>query len=154
MKKIGLVLLVVMMVVIPIPAENEKISTPSNRFFVLDNGLKVFLQTKDHIPLVNIVFAINLGSKDEDENTSGLVHLLEHLLLLGPTELHSADEINLEMRRYGCQFNAHTSHDSMTFELSLPAQYWEFGLSILEEKLFRFRFSQQLADKEKEIMSF
>jgi zinc protease len=123
-----------------------------HRLSVLDNGLSVFIQKRDAIPLVNIVFAINMGSKDETENTCGLIHLLEHLLLLGPSEFHTVDEINREMRRHGAQFNAHTSHDLMTFELSLPAQSWEFGLQILQEKLFHSRFTQQQLEREKEII--
>lgn len=49
--------------------------------FTLDNGLKVFLYERHNQPLVNIVAAVNAGSKDETDETSGLVHLLEHYIL-------------------------------------------------------------------------
>jgi zinc protease len=123
-----------------------------HKLSVLDNGLSAYIQKRDAIPLVHIVFAINMGSKDEDEKTSGLIHLLEHLLLLGPSEDHTVDEIIREMRGHGAQFNAHTSHDLMTFELSLPARFWEFGLQVLKEKLFHFKFTPQQLEREREII--
>jgi predicted Zn-dependent peptidase len=147
-KTIGIMIFVLLMAVGTVWAEG-----PPSKHYILDNGLSVYMQKRDHIPLVNIVFAVNVGSKDEDRNTNGIVHLLEHLILLGPTQFHTVDEINLEMRRHGGQFNAHTSHDLMTFQLSLPAQYWEFGLNMLKEKLFHLKLVREQVDKEKEIIS-
>jgi predicted Zn-dependent peptidase len=146
-KIIGIMIFVLLVAVGTVWAEG-----PPSKHYILTNGLSVYIQKRDHIPLVNIVFAVNLGSKDEDQNTNGIVHLLEHLILLGPTHFHTVDEINLEMRRHGAQFNAHTSHDLMTFQLSLPAQYWEFGLNMLKEKLFHLKLVRQQVDKEKEII--
>ena len=145
MKNIGIMIFVLLIAVGMLWAED-----PPSKHYILDNGLSVYIQKRDYIPLVNIVFAVNVGSKNEDQDTNGIVHLLEHLMLVGPTQSHSAEEINLEMRRHGVQFNAHTSHDLMTFQLSLPAQYWEFGFNILKEKLFHLKLIQPQVDKEKE----
>lgn len=147
MKTIGIMIFVLLIAVGTMWAEG-----PPSKHYILKNGLSVYIQQRDHIPLVNIVFAVNVGSKDEDQGTNGIVHLLEHLILLGPTQFHTVDEINLEMRRHGAHFNAHTSHDLMTFQLSLPAQYWEFGLNMLKEKLFHLKLVQQQVDKEKKII--
>lgn len=133
-------------------AGQEKETGSPGKFRLLDNGLAVFLQKRDKLPMVSFAFAVNVGSKDESPQTSGLVHLLEHLIFLGSTEFHSADELNLEMRRHGAQFNAHTGHDSMTFELSLPAQYWEYGLNLMKEKVFHLKFSARQLENEKKII--
>ena len=147
------VIAVIALMVSPLPAEEtETDSTSAYKFSVLDNGLAVVIQKRDNIPLVNLVFGINMGSKDEDANTSGMIHILEHLLLLGDTELHNSDELNREMRRRGAQFNAHTSHDIMTFEISLPAESWEFGLDLLKEKVFQYKFTPDQLAREKEII--
>jgi zinc protease len=52
------------------------ISAEPGRYFVLDNGLKVFLYEKRDVPLLHVVTAFDVGSKDETDETSGLVHLL------------------------------------------------------------------------------
>lgn len=133
-------------------ARQDTKTEPVSKYRLLDNGLAVFLQVRDNLPMVSFAFAVNVGSKDESPQTGGLVHLLEHLIFLGGTEFHSAQELNREMRRHGAQFNAHTSHDSMTFELSLPAQYWKYGLNLMKEKVFHLKFSPEQLEKEKKII--
>ncbi len=135
------------------PQESENNTTArKDKFFILDNHLVVYVQQRDHVPLVNIAFAVNVGSKNEDAGTSGMVHVLEHLIFLGETEFRTADEMNRDMRQHGVQFNAHTSHDLMTVEVSLPAQYREFGLRLIKEKVFHLKFSRERLEKEKKII--
>ncbi|MCK4363792.1 MAG: insulinase family protein, partial [Candidatus Aminicenantes bacterium] len=101
--------------------------TPANsqdknqKYFELDNGLKIFLLEKHTLPLINLVFAVNLGTKDESEETNGIVHVLEHYILFRGTEFRSGPEISQDIRRHGAYFNAHTSLDLATFEISLPS---------------------------------
>ena len=71
---------------------------------------------------------MDLGTKDESDETSGLVHILEHYILFRGTEFRSGSEISQDIRRHGAYFNAHTSLDLATFEMSLPAEYADFAL--------------------------
>jgi zinc protease len=118
----------------------------------LDNGMAVWMEERTNIPLVNFVIAVDVGSKDETDSTSGMIHILEHLIFLGETEFRDEGQLALQMRRHGAHFNAHTSHDMMTFEISLPSRYWEFGLSLLKEKIFHLKFSPDKLEKEKSII--
>ena len=52
-------------------------------YFTLDNGLQVLLQEKHGSGLTAMTLAIDLGTKDETDATSGYAHLLEHMLLFG-----------------------------------------------------------------------
>jgi predicted Zn-dependent peptidase len=124
----------------------------SSKYFVLDNGLKVFLLERHTLPLVNIVAAVNLGSKDETEDTNGLAHLLEHAILYRGTEFRSSSEIGQDIRCHGAFFNAHTGEDVSLFEISLPAEYTDFGLENQKEILFNLKLSQETLDKEKEVI--
>jgi len=154
MKKPIFFFIIIILAAIPLLTSNnkEKNIDSSYKFLVLDNGLPVVMERRDSIPLVNIVFAIDMGSKDEDAETSGMVHMLEHLLLLGDTRKNSSKEINRKMRSHGAYFNAHTSHDMMTFEISMPAEFWEFGIDIIKEKLFDYKFTTEQLTREKEII--
>jgi hypothetical protein len=60
-------------------------SEETAKYFVLDNGLKVFLLEKRNVPLINVAAAVGLGSKDETAETSGIVHILEHYILFRGT---------------------------------------------------------------------
>ena len=127
--------------------ESEKIKQ-----FELENGLKVFLYERHTVPLVNLVFAVNCGSKDETDDTSGIVHILEHYILFRGTEYRSGDQIAQEIRQHGAYFNAHTSRDLAHFEMSLPAEHVDFALQLQKEILFSLKLKQEDLDEEKQVI--
>jgi zinc protease len=123
-----------------------------SKFFELDNGLKVYLYERHILPLLNISAAVNLGSKDEQEETNGLVHFLEHSILFGGTEFRTGDEISKDIRRHGAYFNAHTDRDLITFDISLPAEYADFAFKNQKEILFNLKLIQEEIDEEKKVI--
>jgi zinc protease len=122
------------------------------KYLVLDNGLKVFLMEKRSIPLVNVVAAVDLGSKDETPETSGVVHVLEHYILFRGTEVRSGDDVGLDVRRHGAYFNAQTGNDLAFFEISVPVAAVDFALGNQREILFSLRITQDELDAEKEVI--
>jgi zinc protease len=122
------------------------------KYIVLENGLKVFLMEKRNVPLVNVVAAVDLGSKDETKETSGIVHVLEHYILFRGTEVRSGNEIGRDVRRHGAYFNAHTGNDLAFFEISVPAVAADFALGNQREILFRLKITQEELDAEKEVI--
>lgn len=120
--------------------------------FELGNGLKVFLLEKRGLPIVNVVVAVNMGTKDETKETSGLVHILEHCILFRGTELHPGYEISREARRHGAYFNAHTGQDLAFFEISVPSEQSDFALQNQKEILFSLDLKQDELEKEKNII--
>lgn len=124
----------------------------NNKYFVLENGLKVFLEEKTDIPLLHIGFGINVGSKNETDESSGLVHLLEHLILLGSSNTHSREQLVEKIRQNGLFFNAHTSHDLMTFAMSVPSVNTDAALDILREKVFDLKLTAEELEKEKKVI--
>jgi len=129
------------------PQEKE-----TEKQFTLDNGLKVFLYERHNLPLVNIVAAVNAGSKNETDETNGLVHLLEHYILFRGTEARSGSDIAGDIRRHGAYFNAHTGQDLAVFEISLPAESADFGLANQKEILFDLRIDDKELESEKEVI--
>ena len=127
-------------------------NTRKTKYSVLKNGMKIFLEERDSIPLVNLAIAVNVGSKDENSLTKGLVHILEHLILFRGTKNYSGDQIAEEMRKLGAYFNGHTDHDLTTFEISVPSDNIDFALNILKEVVFNLKLSQDELDKEKEVI--
>lgn len=123
-----------------------------SKYFELENGLKVFLYKRSTLPMINLVFAVNLGSKNESEETSGLVHILEHYILFRGTEFRSGSEISQDIRRHGAHFNAHTGRDLALFEMSLPSEYADFALQNQKEILFNLKITQEELDKEKKVI--
>ncbi len=122
------------------------------RSFSLGNGLQVFLYEKHDLPLVNIVTAVNVGSKDETDETSGFVHILEHCVLFAGTTSRSGEDVSRDVRAHGAYFNASTGQDVSVFEISLPAESADFGLRNQKEILFDFTLGQDKLDQEKAVV--
>lgn len=130
------------------PSQDKEIE----KKFVLENGLKVFLYERHNLPLVHIVAAVNAGSKDETDETNGLVHLLEHYILFRGTEARSGSDIAGDIRRHGAYFNAHTGQDLAIFEISLPAESADFGLTNQKEILFSLKVDDLELASEKDVI--
>lgn len=123
-----------------------------NKYYVLENGLQVFLEERDKMPLVNIVAAINVGSKDEEKEFNGLVHLLEHLVLFAGSHSTTPAALIEIIKKNGIYFNAHTGYDQMTIEISVPSEYTRVAFKLLQEKLFNLELSQGDLEKEKKVI--
>lgn len=122
------------------------------KYFELANGMRVFLYERHSIPLINCAFAFNIGSKDESDETSGLVHILEHYILFRGTESRTGDEISQDIREHGAYVNAHTEYDLSVFEISLPSEFADFALKNHKEILFNLKLTQEELDEEKEVI--
>lgn len=123
-----------------------------NKYYVLENGLQVFLEERDKIPLVNIVAAVNVGSKDEEKESSGLVHLLEHLVLFAGSQSSSPAALEAIIKKNGILFNAHTGYDQMTIDISTPAEFTPVAFKLLQEKLFNLKLTPEDLEKEKKVI--
>jgi predicted Zn-dependent peptidase len=124
----------------------------AERSFTLANGLRVFLYEKRDLPLVHVVTGFDVGSKNETEATSGLVHLLEHCLLFRGTAASGGASAPSEVRRRGAYVNAHTSQDLTVFEMSVPAAEAGFALRHQRDILFGLDLAQAELDAEKEVI--
>jgi zinc protease len=125
---------------------------PAFEQFVLDNGLRVCLMENRDWPLVHVVAAVDLGSKNETAGTNGLSHILEHLVLFRGTQSRTADEISRDIRRHGAYFNAHTGLDIAQFELTLPSGQDDFALGNQRDILFNLKIDQAALEAEKEVI--
>ena len=127
-------------------------ATDPGRYFVLDNGLRVFLYEKRDLPLLHIVTGFGLGSKNETDATSGFVHLLEHCILFRGTEERSGARVGADVRRHGAYFNASTGQDLSVFEISLPSEHAAFALKNQRDILFGLDLSPAELEAEKEVV--
>ncbi|MBE0665374.1 MAG: insulinase family protein, partial [Candidatus Aminicenantes bacterium] len=125
---------------------------PTSAYFTLENGLQVLLQEKHDLPLTGLALAIDLGTKDETEQTSGYAHLLEHMILFGAGSELDGETRLAELRRHGIAHNAHTDHDLMTFEISCPSADSIWALERLRQTVFFSRMDPLHLESEKRII--
>jgi predicted Zn-dependent peptidase len=117
----------------------------------LDNGMYVLLIENPASPMVGVNVAIKVGSAYETFSTSGMSHMLEHLLFNGTT---SRDQKQLydDVDMIGGYNNAHTDNYYTDFMMVTPTENIERGMEIQADMLFNSTLPNEKFEKEKGIV--
>ncbi len=116
----------------------------------LSNGLKII-----HLPCDSPVsycgFAINAGTREEEEDAFGMAHFVEHMLFKG-THKRKVWHILNRMETVGGELNAYTTKEE-TFVYSIfLEQHFERAFELLSDLIFHSCFPEQEAKKELEVI--
>ncbi len=108
-----------------------------------------------HLPVNSPVsycgFAVNAGTRDENEDEFGLAHFVEHMIFKG-TEKRKAWHILNRMENVGGELNAYTTKEE-TFVYSIFMEE-DFGraLELLTDLIFHSQFPKQEIEKEVDVI--
>lgn len=133
-------------------AEKDKLSLPDGvSIFRLDNGIQVMLIEKSSLPMVGINTVVKVGSAYENFATSGMSHMLEHLLFNGTStmtqkELYDSTDI------IGGYNNANTAEYYTNFMMVTPAENIVDGMKLQAAMLFDSVIPEEKFEKEKGIV--
>ncbi len=117
----------------------------------LDNGLQVLLIENHTLPMAGINTVVKVGSAYETFATSGMSHMLEHLLFNGTTTM-SQRELYNAVDLIGGYNNANTSEYYTNFMMVTPADKIYDGLKIQADMLFNSTLPEKKYPKEKGIV--
>ena len=101
---------------------------------VLPNGLRVVFLEDHSFPIVSCLTWYHVGSRNEAVGSTGISHLLEHLLF-GKVGTFRKGEIGTTIARVGGEFNGYTSDDFTAFFETLPAAKLELALRIESQRM-------------------
>jgi len=125
-------------------------STNAQTFF-LENGMEVLAVHNPGSPMVGLNLLIRVGSAYEDYSTSGMSHMLEHLLFNGSNRRTQA-ELYEEVDFYGAYSNAHTDMFYTNFIFLIPAVFMEEGMDIQTDMIFNSILPAEKFEKERGIV--
>jgi predicted Zn-dependent peptidase len=80
MKKLIIIMLLCVLTLASATVESVNDPHKEIEYFVLENGLQVYLLSNDKATNTNIAMTINVGWDIEDDNHFGLTHLVEHMV--------------------------------------------------------------------------
>jgi predicted Zn-dependent peptidase len=106
----------------------------------LENGLRVVSVEMPHLHTAALVAYIKVGSRYEQESTSGISHFLEHMLFRGTKSFPDSYQLNDAIEQLGGSLNAATCRDYTYFETRLPKESIAEGVRILSEIFTSPRF--------------
>lgn len=127
----------------------------------LQNGLTVLLKEDHRLPIVAIQLWVKTGSKNEDTVTSGISHLIEHMLFKD-TKNYPREKIYDEVEKRGGIINAGTSRDFTYFYITFPTRVGigpdihqdvlSIGLDILSQMAGSALFLEEELEREKSVI--
>ncbi len=116
----------------------------------LANGLRVIL----HPSLSEVAycgFAIDAGTRDEEENEHGMAHFVEHLMFKG-TRKRKAWHILNRMENVGGDLNAYTNKEETVVYSAFLKEHFDRALELLRDIVFESVFPEREIMKETEVI--
>ncbi len=117
----------------------------------LDNGIKVLLVENPALPMIGVNTVVKVGSAYETFTSSGMSHMLEHLLFNGTSTLDQRELYDLT-DKIGGYNNANTSEYYTNYMMVTPSENIEEGMKIQAGMLFDSVLPETNFEKEKGIV--
>jgi len=101
---------------------------------VLPNGLRVLLKEEHKAPVVTFQVWYRVGSRNERLGTTGMSHLLEHMMFKG-TKKHGPKTFSQTVQRNGGNDNAFTSKDYTAYFETFAADRIGISLDLESDRM-------------------
>lgn len=118
-------------------------TTPMVEQFTLANGLTVIIKPDRRSPTAAHMLWVRVGSIDEVDGTSGVAHVLEHMLFKG-TATTKPGEFSRRVAALGGRDNAFTSRDATGYYQQIPSDTLE---NVMRLEADRFANNQWVDDE-------
>lgn len=118
---------------------------------VLDNGVRILSEEIPHVRSVSTGIWVNVGSRDESDQNSGISHFIEHMMFKG-TERRTPKDIAEELDAVGGHLNAFTTKEYTCYHTKVLDEHFDLAVDLLSDMLFNSTFSQQDLEREKNVI--
>jgi len=132
----------------PAAARGRGAGTAAITRFELDNGVRVLVKRRAHVPLVSVLTAFQGGGRFEPKGKSGTA-MLTHRALVKGTPSMSADEISERIEGLGGSIDSFANFDSGGLYVSVLAEHLSPALAIYRDVLRQPAFAAERVDAEK-----
>jgi predicted Zn-dependent peptidase len=116
-----------------------------------DDGLTLLVERVPDVRSASLGVWLEMGSRDEPEELSGICHFLEHLVFKG-TERRSAREISLISDRMGGHLDAFTSKDTTCFFAKVLDEHVPTAVDLLADIVRHPRFDPEDLERERGVI--
>lgn len=118
---------------------------------VLPNGMKLIVKEDRRAPSVVHMVWYRVGAMDEVDGTSGVAHLLEHMMFKG-TKKVGPGEFNKLVGAAGGRDNAFTSHDYTAYFQQVPKEGLNKMMTLEADRMANLQVTDESFKKEIEVV--
>ncbi|MGA7179598.1 MAG: pitrilysin family protein [Thiobacillaceae bacterium] len=119
--------------------------------FKLDNGMRVLVQEDRRAPVVVSQVWYRAGSMDEFNGTTGVAHLLEHMMFQG-TKKVPAGQFSKLIAAAGGRENAFTNRDYTTYFQQLQKDRLELSVKLEADRMANLQITDKEYNKEIQVV--
>lgn len=116
-----------------------------------ENGLRLVVKRIPGMFSVSMGIFVGAGSADEDENSNGISHYIEHMMFKG-TPARNAFKIADSIDSIGAQINAYTTKEMTCYHTKCTTEHVEKTAEILSDLFFNSLFDEAESEKEKKVI--
>ena len=106
---------------------------PQVQSFTLSNGMTLIVRPDHRAPTAVHMLWVRAGSMDEVDGTSGVAHVLEHMMFKG-SALLKPGEYSQRISAIGGRLNAFTSRDTTVYHEQVPTERLEEVMRLAAER--------------------
>lgn len=126
-------------------------NAPQAEQFKLDNGLTVIVKPDHRAPTAVQMLWVRVGSMDEVDGSSGLAHILEHMLFKGTRTLKPG-EFSRRVAALGGRDNAFTQRDNTGYFQQIPASKLEEVMKLESDRFAHNQWPDAQFKRELEVV--
>ena len=134
-----------------VPASAASQDATSVRQYSLPNGMTLIVRPDHRAPTAVHMLWVRVGSMDEVDGTSGVAHVLEHMLFKG-TPTVKAGDFSRQVAALGGRENAFTSKDYTGYFQQIPANRLEQVMQLEADRFAHNQWSDEDFRKELEVV--
>lgn len=122
----------------------------SHQTHTLPNGLRI-IQASSPTGVAYCGYAVDAGTRDEQDDEQGMAHFVEHLIFKG-TRKRKAWHILNRMERVGGDLNAYTNKEETVVYSTFLKEHFTRAAELLTDIVFGSTFPQAEIEKEVEVI--
>ena len=130
--------------------KNGKIIEETCHTWVMPNGLRI-IHEPSRSRVAYCGFAVDAGTRDEQEQEQGMAHFVEHLIFKG-TRKRKAWHILNRMENVGGDLNAYTNKEETVIYSAFLVEHFSRAFELLADIVFYSTFPQHEIEKETEVI--
>ena len=133
------------------PAPSSPDVTTRAQQFTLTNGMTLIVKPDPRAPTAVHMVWVRIGAMDEVDGTSGVAHVLEHMMFKG-TPTVPAGEFSRRVAALGGRENAFTSRDYTGYYQQIPSNKLEDVMRLEADRFAHNQWSDEDFKKELEVV--
>ena len=135
----------------PAPVQTASQGGTAARSFTLANGMTLIVRPDRRAPTVVHMLWVRVGSMDEVDGTSGVAHVLEHMMFKGTPDL-APGEFSRRVAALGGRENAFTSRDATAYHQQVPSGRLEDMMKLEADRFARNQWDDEEFRREIEVI--